>query len=239
MPLLLIVVGMAGYHALEGWSWFEALYVTVVTLTSMGYGDEHALSTGGRVFTMAMALGGIFTMAVVATEILSTIISGEMRAFWGDLRMKKRIEGLERHVIVCGYGKVGRRVCADLDRGGARFVVIDRNEAAFAAARDMGTHALLGDATEDATLRRAGIGRARALIALAGTDADNLLITMTARELCPTLPIVARVEEDALVPKLRSAGATQTVSPIAIVAGRVVQAVLQPAVLDFIEVRRT
>jgi voltage-gated potassium channel len=150
--------------------------------------------------------------------------------------MRKRIEALERHVIVCGYGKVGRRVCEDLHRGGVRFVVIDRNDAPLAAARDIGAHTVQGDATENATLRRAGIARARALIALAGTDADNLLITMTAHELCATLPIVARVEEDAIVPKLKSAGATRTVSTQAIVAGRVAQAVLQPTVLDFIEV---
>src|SRR5262249_20697925 len=145
VPPLLIVVGMVGYHALEGWSWFDALYVTVITLTSMGYGNKQALTTGGRVFTMVLALGGIFTLAVVATEILATIIEGDMRAFWGDRRMRKRIEALERHVIVCGYGKVGRRVCAELQRAGARFVVIERNEVPFAAARDMGAHALLGD----------------------------------------------------------------------------------------------
>jgi voltage-gated potassium channel len=149
--------------------------------------------------------------------------------------MRKRIEALDRHVIVCGYGKVGRRVCADLQRGRVRFVVIDRNDARLTCARGTGAHALLGDATDDATLRAAGIGRARALIALAGTDADNLLITMTAHELSPTLPIVARVEEEANAPKLQSAGATRTISPPAIVAGRVAQAVLQPTVLDFIE----
>jgi voltage-gated potassium channel len=236
VPPLLIVIGMVGYHALEAWSWFDALYVTVITLTSMGYGERHAVTTGGRVFTIVLALGGIFTVAVIVTEILSTIITGEMRTFWGDRRMRKRIEALDRHVIVCGYGKVGRGVCADLKRGGVRFVVIDRYDAPFAAARDTGAHALLGDATEEGTLRRAGIDRARALIALAGTDADNLLITMTARELCPTLPIVARVEEDANAPKLHSAGATRTVSPDAIVAGRVTQAVLEPTVLDSIEV---
>jgi voltage-gated potassium channel len=111
-------------------------------------------------------------------------------------------------------------------------VVIDRNDALLASARDMGAHALLGDATEDTTLLRAGIGRARALIALAGTDGDNLLITMTARELCPTLPIVARAEEDAVAPRLQSAGATRTVCPHAIVAARVAEAVLQFTVLD-------
>jgi voltage-gated potassium channel len=211
----------------------------VITLTSMGYGSKHAVSTGGRIFTMAMALGGIFTLAVVATEFLSTVITGEMRTSWRDRRMRKRIEALERHVIVCGYGKVGRRVCANLQRGGAPFIVIDRHEALLASARDMGAHALLGDATEDATLQRAGIGRARALIALAGTDADNLLIIMTARQLCPALPIVTRADEDAIAPKLQSAGATRTICPHTLVAARVTEAVLQPSGLDVARESRT
>jgi voltage-gated potassium channel len=149
--------------------------------------------------------------------------------------MGRRIEALERHVIVCGFGRVGRHVCADLLGCGVPFVVIDRLDAALAAAREAGAHPLRGDATADATLRQAGIERARALIAVAGTDPDNVLITMTARLLRPTLPIVARAEEEATVPKLLRAGATRTVSPHAIVGGRVAQAVLRPAVLDFIE----
>ena len=193
----------------------------------------------GRVFTMALALGGIFTVAVAATELLSTIITGELRDFLGKRRMRKRIDALEQHVIVCGYGHVGQHVCADLLGRGVPFVVDRslRRPPLSRRPRDARAHAVLGDATEDATLRRAGIERARALIAVAGTDADNVLITMTARLLCPTLPIVARAEEDGTVPKLLIARALRrTVSPHAIAGGRMAQAVLRPAVLDFIEV---
>lgn len=223
---MLIAGGTMGYRAIEGWSWFDAFYITVITLTSIGYGDKHTLSTGGRVFTMALALVGIFAVAVAATEILGSIITGELRGYWGERRMRKRIDALEQHIIVCGYGRVGRYICADLCTGGVPFVVIDRRDDALAAARDAGAHPLLGDATADVTLRRAGIERARALIAVAGTDPDNVLITMTARLLHPTLPIVARAEEEAMVPKLLRAGATRTVSPHAIVAAQMAQAVL-------------
>lgn len=232
---MLIGVGTAGYRILEGWSWFNSFYVAVVTLTSMGHGETTPLSTSGHLFTMALALGGIFTVAIAATELLSTIITGELRDFWWTWRMRKRIEALERHVIVCGYGHIGQHVCADLLAEGVSVVVIDHRETALEAARDAGALLLIADATADATLSRAGIARARALVAVAGTDSDNVLITMTARLLCPLLPIVSCAEEESMVRKLDRAGATRVVSRHAIAGGLMAQAVLRPALLDFIE----
>jgi voltage-gated potassium channel len=234
-PALLIGAGTVGYRLLEGWSWFDSFYVAVITLTSIGYGQRAPLTIAGRVFTMVLALGGIFTVAFVATKLLSTILTGELRDFWGKRRMRRRIDAVEQHVIVCGYGHVGQHVCAELLGAGVPVVVIDRGDAALAAAGDAGAHTLLGDAIADATLSRAGIDRARALVAAAGADSDNVLITMTARLLRPGLPIVSRAEEEGTVPKLMRAGATRTVSPYAIAGGRMAQAVLRPAVLDFVE----
>jgi voltage-gated potassium channel len=235
LPLLVVAGATVGYHAIERWPWFDALYTSVITLTSMGHEGSHVLSTAGRLFTIVLALGGIFTIAFTATEFLGIIITGEFRNYWEARRMRKKIESLEHHVIVCGHGRIGRLVCADLRREGVPFVVIERREAAFAAARDLNAHALLGDAAEDATLHRAGIQRARALIATAGADADSVLITMTAHLLCPALPIVARVVENATVPKLLRAGATRIVSAHALVAGRLAQAVVRPSVLDLVD----
>ena len=112
VPAVLIGIGTVGYRYLEGWSWFNSFYVAVITLTSIGHGETTYLSTSGHLFTMALALGGIFTVAIAATELLGTIITGELRDFWGKWRMRKRIEALEQHVIVCGYGHVGQHVCA-------------------------------------------------------------------------------------------------------------------------------
>jgi voltage-gated potassium channel len=235
VPAVLIGIGTVGYRYLEGWSWFYSFYVAVITLTSIGYGGMNTVSTAGRLFTMALALGGIFTVAIAATELLSTIITGELRESLGKWRMRKRIEALKRHVIVCGYGHVGQHVCADLLAAGAPVVVIDCSEAALAAAGEAGAHLVLGDASTDATLTHAGIGRARALVAVAGADSNNVLITMTARLLCPTLPIVSRGDDESTVHKLERAGANRTLSPHAIAGGFMAQAVLRPAVLDFIE----
>jgi voltage-gated potassium channel len=235
VPVLLIAVGTVGYRAIEGWPWFDAFYTSVTTLTSIGY-ERYALSTEGRVFTICLALFGIFTVAAAAAEVLRTIITGELRDYLEKRRMRKRIEDLEQHVIVCGYGRVGRHVCADLRGAGVPFVVIDRREAALAAAREAGAHPVSGDASVDTVLHRAGISRARALITVTGTDSDNVLITMSARLLHPTLPIVARAEEDATMLKLRRAGATRTVSPYAVCGGCMAQAVVHPSVVDLIEV---
>ncbi len=236
VPLGLIVLGTSGYHAIEGWSLFDALYMTVTTLTTIGYGEVHPLSPAGRTFTIGLALGGIFTLFFTTAEFLRAVISGELSSHLGRHRMEKKIAGLTGHIIVCGYGRVGRQVCEDFSSAGVPFVVIDKTAERLADFSLAGGHPLVGDATEDAVLRQAGLDRARALVVVVASDADNVFITMSARLLADRLPIVARAEEAASVPKLVRAGATRVVSPHVIGGGRVAQAVLRPAVLDFIEV---
>jgi voltage-gated potassium channel len=231
----MIAGGTVGYHWIERWSWFYSFYVTVITLTSIGYGEEEPLSNVGRVFTMVLAVGGISTFALAGTQLLTLIVTGALRESRNERRMEKRIDALRDHVIVCGYGDVGRRVCADLIGAGIPVVVVDREAEPLAIAAKAGAQALRGDATTDATLGQAGIERARALIAAAGTDPENVLITMTARLLRSGLTIVARVEEDATVSKLMRAGATRTVSPYAIAGGRMAAAILRPAVSELID----
>lgn len=232
LPPALVGVGTVGYRITESWSWFDALYVAVITLTSLGAADKHAFSVPGRVLTIALALGGVSTVAVAATELLGMIVTGELRDYVGKLRMRKRIDALEEHVIVCGYGHVGQHVCADLLAAGVPVVAVDRQAAALEAAPGAGVNPLVGDASADATLRAAGIDRARALVAVTGGDADNVLVTMTARLLRPLMTIVSSVQDEATAPKLLRAGATRTASPAAIAGGRMAQAVLHPSVID-------
>lgn len=225
MPVLLIAIGTIAFRAVEGVAWFDALYLSTATLTAIG-SDRSLLSTEGRALTIVLALGGIFTFALAATEVLRTVITGELRDYWEKRGMARRIERLEQHVIVCGYGRVGRYACAHLVSAGVPFVVVDRREAPLAAALAAGGCPVLGDATTEGTLRRAGIARARAVVAAVGSDAENVLIVLTARLLCPEVPIVARAAEEDAVPKLRGAGATNTVSPHALGGGRMIELVL-------------
>ena len=236
LPLVLLGAGTAGYCLIEGWSAFDALYMTVITLTTVGFGEVHPLSQGGRAFTVLLTLGGIFTLFYAGTEVARAVITGELRTILGRRRMEKRIADLQQHVIVCGYGRVGQHVSDEFSRRGLPFVVLDRDAQRLADFNLPHGHALLGDATTDEALRQAGIDRARAVVVVVATDADNLFITMSARLLNDKVPIIARAEEEASPEKLRRAGATRVVSPYVIGGNRVAQAVLHPAVLDLIEV---
>src|SRR5262245_51844686 len=209
--------------------------MAVVTLTSIGHGDELVITKAGRVLTLLLALGGISTLAIAAAELLGPVVTGEMHEYLWRRRMTKRIDALQQHVIICGHGYIGKQVCTQLRRAGVSVIVVDSNEAAAVSARAVGAEFIVGDAGADPVLVKAGIQRARALIALAGSDADNVLITMTARHLCPGLTIVSRADGEAAVPRLLRAGATRTLSPHAIAGGRIAQAVLRPAVFDLLE----
>jgi len=236
VPFALVSLGALGYHLIEGWSLFDALYMAVTTLTTIGYGEVHPLTAAGRAFTMVLALGGIFTIFFTTAEFLRAVISGELSSHLGRHRMEKKIAHLSNHVIVCGYGRVGQQVCQEFAAAGVPFVIIDSDAQRLADFAVPVGHPLVGDATEDTVLREAGIERARAVVVVVASDADNVFITMSARLLAERVPIVARAEDAASVPKLVRAGASRVVSPHVLGGGRVAQAVLRPAVLDFIEV---
>ncbi len=235
VPSLLILAGTLSYHFIEGWSLFDSLYFTIVTLTTIGYGDLVPRSGGGKLFTMVLALGGVFTLFYLAADFLRVVITGEMRSVLGKQRMERTLAELKDHLIVCGYGRMGRFVCRDFAAHGLRFVIIDRDAEALANFSVPHGIAIHGDATSDDVLRSAGVERARALITVAAADADNLYITLSARLLNERLFIVARAETEAAQQKLERAGANRVVSPYIIGGSRVAQAVLRPTVVDFID----
>ena len=236
VPVLLIVAGTLGYYFLEeGWSLFDALYMTVTTLTTVGYGEVHPLSVRGRAFTMLLLLGGVFTLVYTATAIIRAIVSGEVRSVLGRQVMERNLAELANHFIICGFGRMGRHVCQEFASQQLPFVVIEREAAELEDFRMTAGIPLHGDATSDDVLQRAGVARARALVAVVASDADNLYITMSARLLNDRLFIVARTEDELTERKLLRAGANRVVSPYAIGGFRVAQAVLRPTVVDFIE----
>jgi voltage-gated potassium channel len=235
VPVLLIVAGTLGYHLIEGWSFDDALYMTVITIATVGYREVHELSGAGRVFTMALVLGGAFTLLYAAMEVIRVVVSGELRDTLGRQRMERSLAEFKDHRIVCGLGRLGRLVCQEFSAQALPFVVVDR-QSELVDGFDM-PHgiAVQGDATSDEVLRNAGVEHARALVTVAASDADNLFITMSARLLNEKLYIVARAEEEGAAAKLRRAGANRVVSPYVIGGQRVALAVLRPSVVDFIE----
>jgi voltage-gated potassium channel len=235
VPVGLIVAGTAGFTLIEGWSLLDSLYVTVITLSTVGYGDLAPKSAAGRVFTIFLVLGGVFTLFYAAAEVIRAIVSGEVRAIFGRQRMERSLAELKDHLIICGYGRMGRFVCKEFETRRLPFVVIDHDPDALADFDLEHGIALAGDATSDEVLRHAGVERARYLVTVVASDADNLYVTMSARLLNDKLFIVARAEDEEAETKMKRAGANRVVCPYSISGNRVAQAVLRPTVVDFIE----
>jgi voltage-gated potassium channel len=237
IPIVLILSGTLGYYLIEpSYSLFDGLYMTIVTLTTVGYEEvHHPLSTRGRVFTMVLLLVGVFAFFYTITELLRSVVTGEVRQLLGRQRMERSLAGLTNHLIICGYGRMGRQVCREFSQQGLSFVLIDRRPELLNDFDVPHGIALVGDATSDEVLKHAGVERARALVTVAASDADNLFITLSARLLSDKLFIVARAEGELAEAKLRRAGANRVVAPYAIGGTKMAMAVLRPAVVDFIE----
>jgi voltage-gated potassium channel len=236
IPILLVLAGTLGYRILEpNYSFFDALYMTVITLTTVGYGEVHELSTQGRVFTIFLLLGGVFTLFFAGTELVRLVVSGELHDYLGRRYMSRALAGMNNHLIICGYGRMGRFVCQEFSREGLDHVVIDPDQELLRTYNLPHGVTLVGDATSDKVLKEAGVDRARALITVLASDADNLYITLSARLLNEKLFIVARAEAELAENKLKRAGANRVVSPYALGGFKVAQAVMRPAVVDFIE----
>jgi voltage-gated potassium channel len=242
LPLALVVavvvVGTLGYYLLwrgQGGTWMDALFMTVTTITTIGYGEVRPLGTAGRVFTMALALGGIGSLFYTLGAVMEHLVSARLADPGGRRRMERRIEALDRHVIVAGLGRVGRQAAGELAGAGTRFVVIDPSPAAERHAAEHGYLLLGGDATDDAVLERAGVRRASGLVVTTANDATNMYIILSARVLNPDLYIVSRAVDEASVTKLTRAGANRAISPYAIGGHRLAHLILKPAVVEFFE----
>lgn len=237
VPFVLLIVGTIGYKVVEGskWSWLDCLYMSAITLTTIGYGETHPLSKPGRVFTIVYAMTGVFTLFYVAGEFLRIAVSGEIRTLLGKRRMEHKLAALSQHVIVCGYGRMGRFVCREFEAKRVPYVVIDKDDAVAAEVPPAHGIFVHGDATSDTVLKHAGVLRARALVTVASSDADNLYVVLSARLLNDRLFIVARAEESAAEEKLTRVGANRVISPYVISGSRVALAVLRPTVVDIID----
>jgi voltage-gated potassium channel len=231
-----LMIGATGYHFLEGFSFFESLYLTVVTLSTVGYGDYYARSTGGMVFTIFLIIVGVGTMFYTVSLIAETIVEGRLRAIMGKGKLKRIIKRMKNHYIICGCGRIGLLICRELAAEKVPFVVIERNPEVIQKIEDEGFICYHGDSTSDKSLIESGIKHAKGIVCVLPTDAENLYVILTAKELNPDLFVLSRSEEEQSEHRLLRAGANRVISPYKLGGTRMAMAILRPAMLDFIEI---
>lgn len=230
-----LLAGFVGYQVITGAGPLEALYMTVITVTTVGFGEIVPLDAAGRVLTMVLIVAGVSSASYAAITAAEFVVEGHLRNIIERRRMQREIEELEGHVIVCGFGRVGRHVATQLARDGVPFVVVDTDPDRVAAVRQLGYLHIAGDATEEQILEQAGIARAGAVVACVNTDADNVLVTLTAKGLYPEVTVIARTKADENEAKLRRAGADRVIAPSTIGGRRIAQVLTRPALADFLE----
>jgi len=229
--------GTVGYASIEGWTLFDAFYMTVITVASVGFGEVHPLSTAGRAFTIVLIFVGLGTAAYGFSTITAFLVEGDLGHLWEKRKMERRIAGLREHVIVCGGGETGRHIARELLQTRTPFVCVDRDPVQIDALRRVGEGilAIVGDATAQEVLVRARVETARGLIACMAGDRDNLFAVLTARDLNPGLRIVSRLVSDETGPKLLRAGADAVVSVPTIGALRIASEMIRPHVVNVLD----
>lgn len=233
--VIIVAIGTIGYEVIEGWSFLDALYMTITTITTVGFREVHPLSEAGQIFSIFLIVGGVGGALYILSMLVGYILEGHLGITMGRRRMKTKIAKLKKHFILCGYGRVGEEIALTFSEEGVPFVVISNNEEHVASAEKEGHLAIFGDATSDDVLEEAGIERAYGLVAAVGGDTDNTFITLSAREARPDLFIEARCASPESERKLRRAGADRVISPHAIGGRRMAMLALRPAVVDFID----
>jgi voltage-gated potassium channel len=231
---VLFLVGTVGFHVIEGWGWFDAFYMVLITVTTIGYSETHPLSQAGRIFNVAIIIGGVGLLFLSIGALAQLLLEFELLNVFGRRRMERKIERLHDHYIICGAGRVGRSTARELAQRPAPFVIIETAQAKLGNMPEDWL-ALIGDATQETTLRRARVEQARGLVAATTTDATNLYIVMTARGLNSKLKIIARASEEDAEKHLKTAGADAVISPYHFAGHRIAQSFLRPNVLDFLD----
>ena len=230
-----IAIGTIGYEIIEGWSFLDSIYMTITTITTVGYSEVHPLSDPGRIFSIILILGGMGGAFYALTGIITYIVEGNIGATLGRRRMENKITQLKDHFILCGFGRVGEEIASIFKEEEVRFVVIDNRPECTTRAEQAGYLYVEGDATSDEVLKEAGIEKARGLVAALGSDIDNTYIVLSARGLFPSIFITARASDSEAEKKLRRIGANRIVSPNIIGARRLAMLALRPTVMDFLD----
>jgi len=234
-----LIAGTVGYTLIEGWPLFDALYMTVITLATVGFKEVHDLSPEGKAFTITLIIFGVGVITYAAGSVIQFMVDGQLGQLVGRRKMGKQIDRLKDHYIICGFGRIGQMICKEFQARPVQFVVVEKNPHLCERLAREGILFVQGNATDDDSLLAAGIGQARGLITAVTSDTDNVYITLTARGLNPHLFILARAGEEGAEVKLMRAGASKVISPYTIGATRMAHAILRPSVVDFIELATT
>ena len=233
---LLVSLGIAGYMGIEGWNFLDALYMTVITLSTVGFKEVHDLSDAGKLFTMAFIIFGVSVIGYFVGSLAQIMFEGQFQRIIGRKKVEKQVDELKDHYIICGFGRMGSLICREFSAKPLPFVIVERNLDVIETLKEDRYLFLHGNATDDETLLKAGIKRAKGLISVVTSDSENVYITLTARGLNPDLFILARAGEEGSEIKLKRAGANKVISPYLIGGSRMAQAILRPNVVDFIEI---
>jgi voltage-gated potassium channel len=237
LPLvLLLLAGPIGYELLEGFSFLEGLYLTAITITTVGYGDLAPVTVAGRLFTILLIFSGVGYVMYVFSQITESMVEGGIHHIVERKNMQKRIGKMQNHYIVCGFGRIGQEICSILQENRRPFVVIESDEQVIEAIDRLGYAHLKGDASDDDILLAAGLLHARGLVTVVSSDEKNVYITLTARGLNQKLFILARSSgTPGVAKKLERAGASRVISPYSIGARRMAQLIVRPTVVDFVD----
>lgn len=239
LSIVMILAGTLGYMAIEGWGVLDALYMTVITVASVGYSEVQTLSSAGRIYTIFLIFLGLGFFVYVAGAVVQFMVEGQIRDALGRRRLDRKINQLENHYIICGYGRIGRVLCRKLKRRPLDLVVIEKDPELIPVMEADGMLYLSGDAASEILLLKAGIERARGLVAVLATDTDNVFLVLTARQLNKDIEIIARAGHEASMAKLRAAGANRVESPYAMGAANMANRILRPTVTTFLDLAFT
>ena len=232
---VILLVGTAGYMIIEKWSFFDSLYMTVITITTVGFHEVRKVSNGGRLFTIVIIFLGMGIIAYIVGMAAQAMVDLQVRSILGRRKLGLKIRSLKDHYIVCGFGRIGKIICRELKAKKIPMVVIDNSLEARQGLEGEEVPYINDDATSEEVLMEAGVERAKGLISVVASDADNLFITMTARGLNPRAYILARADEEKTEKKLLRAGANKVVMPYLIGGQKMAQSITRPAVTDFLD----
>jgi voltage-gated potassium channel len=235
LSLFLIGGGSAGYMLIEDWGFMDAFYMTIITLATVGYGEVHTVGFEGRLFTVLLILLGVGLFLYVAGNVIQFLVEGRIRLVLGRRKLDTQIKKLNNHYIICGYGRIGRVLARFLVEKYVDVVVIERDQERIYKMDEDGILYLVGEATDESILHKAGAESAKGLITAVATDADNVFLVLIAKQLNPNLFIVARASQNSTKKTLLAAGADKVISPYDLGARRMAHAILRPTVIKFLE----